>query len=176
MNQLVICNECNIGLPIYESEINRFTCDCGHTAPNSYGGDIHDAGRAWNDCNTETRTMADVMAENDELRNDITQTLIDSGEVMKHHTSLMAHIERLHYSLCEMLHAVAPSAEISIDAPETLERAKEVIMSTPLQSLNILEASAIRKVASILCSDGAGKNLVSHTALIKYAEKLENAK
>tara|TARA_R110000744_G_scaffold380326_3_gene500738 strand:- start:7508 stop:8038 length:531 start_codon:yes stop_codon:yes gene_type:complete len=176
MNKLEMCIKCDAGLPVYHSETNSFGCgSCDNSAPNSYGGGIIEASRAWNDCNTPTRTMADVMAENESLRADILKTVIESGEVLKHHTSMVAHIERLHYSLCEMTNAVTPS-EGDVTDLEILARAKEAIIATPAQSLSVIEAGAIRKAAHALCQALTGKKLVSHTNLVKYAEHLEQMK
>ena len=162
------CSKCDAGLAVIHSATNSYHCNsCDNSAPNSYGGGIEDAAKAWNDCNTPTRTMAEVMTENEELRADILKTVIESGEVLKHHTAMVAHIERLHYALAALEDVSPESKEV--------DTAREVLKATPIQSLNRLEAGAVRKVASILCGTGTGKNLVSHTALIKYADKIEQS-
>lgn len=173
MTKLVNCSKCDTGRPQYHSETNQFKCNrCDNSAPNSYGGHVDDAARAWNDCNTPARTMADVMAENEELREDILKTVIDSGEVLKHHTMMMAQLESLHYTL-----AAAKNALLNQDSrPEFIDQIERALNQTPSQSLNVIEAGAIRKAAHKLCVGLTGKKLASHTALIKYAEQLEQTK
>ena len=167
------CSKCDDGVAIHHPDLNRYKCDtCGNSPANSYCNTISDAGRAWNECNTPTRTMAEVMAENEELRADILKTVIESGEVLKHHTAMVAHIERLHYSLCEMSSRMDPMDD---EDSAAITRAKEATSQTPAQSLSIVEGGAIRKAAHSLCQQLTGKKLVSHTQLIKYAEKLEQS-
>lgn len=165
--KLVSCSKCDKGVAEYHKHRNSYHCNsCDNSAPNSLGGSVEAAAKVWNDCNTPTRTMADVMAENEELKADILKTVIQSGEVLKHHTSLIAHIERLHYVMCELLN-------VEDKGVEEVKKCREALKATPVQSLDRLEAGAVRKVASILCGTGTGKNLVSHTALMKYADNLE---
>lgn len=165
------CMKCDAGIPVHNAESNRFSCNtCDNTAPNSYGGSIDDAAHAWNDCNTPSRTIEEVLAENENLKADIYKILIEAGDVLKNHTAMMAQIDSLHHALMD-----AKNALLHQDSrPEFIEQLEHKLSQTPEQSLNIIEAGAIRKAAHKLCVGLTGKKLTSHTALINYAEELEN--
>jgi hypothetical protein len=171
--KLVSCSECepgDKGVAEYNKHNNCFFCDtCGISAPNSYGGTIEDAAKAWNDCNTET---VDHRAENEQLRADLTRTIIEAGEVLKHHTALMAHADSLRG---ELINANVQLHELNCN-PRITESIETVLKATPEQSLNFIEAGAVRKAAKILCTSMAGKVLVSHTKLNDYADRLEQMK
>lgn len=168
------CMKCDAGIPVHNEEYNRFSCNtCDNTAPNSYGGSIDGAAHAWNDCNTPLRTIEEVLDENENLKADIYKILIETGEVLKNHTAMMSHINRLEAALSDAVVAL-----IHGDShPDTIERAENAINNTPQQSLNIIEAGAVRKAAAILCQSGSSemiKKVVTHTDLNEYADKLEN--
>lgn len=162
------CMKCDAGIPVHNEEYNRFSCNtCDNTAPNSYGGSIDGAAHAWNDCNTPTRTIGEVLDENENLKADIHKILIEAGEVLKNHTAMMSHINRLEAALSDTVVALIHGD----NHPDTIERAENVINNTPHQSLNMIEAGAVRKAAAILCVKG---ETVTHTDLNDYADKLEN--
>lgn len=169
MMNLEMCKECGSGNTAHDAEYNRFHCtDCGNTAYDSIGESREKAVKVWNECNVPSFTMDQLKAENEELKADILKTVIQSGEVLKHHTELMTHIESLHYTLAETVKSL-----LNQDShPDIIDKAEAVMKRTPLQSLNLVEACAIRKAATILCMNEAGKTMVSHTALNKYADQL----
>lgn len=166
---LNVCKQCGAGDTGYEAEYNRFHCkECSNTGPDATGESREKAAKAWNDLNAPILTAAELKAENEELKADILKTVIQAGEVLKHHTELMTHIEALHLTLADTVTAL-----INQDShPKVIDAAEAVMLRTPLQSLHLVEACAVRKAATILCMNEAGKTMVSHTALNKYADQL----
>lgn len=177
--KLEMCKECGSGDTGYGTCHDTVTGDdylgfyckaCGNTGP--AGESREKAAKAWNDLNapilTAAELKAELKAENEELKADILKTVIQAGEVLKHHTELMTHIEALHLTLADTVTAL-----INQDShPKVIDAAEAVMLRTPLQSLHLVEACAVRKAATILCMNEAGKTMVSHTALNKYADQL----